>query len=197
MDNIHEILGIVAGILALVGYIPYIASIIKGKTQPNKATWFIWTLVGGLLAFSYVAEGDKYSIWLPLGYFLGPLITAILSLRYGYSKWSTLDKICIVAAVISILPWLLSKDASLTLIINVFIDSAGAIPTVVKTFREPETEDFTAWLIFAIANTIQLFAISFWNVAAIYPVYLFILAGTILLFIVRGKILARQSSFEK
>lgn len=183
----YETIGIIAGILAIGGYIPYILSILMGKTRPNRATWFIWTIVGGLLAFSYMAEGDQNSIWLPLGYFLGPLITAILSIRYGYAEWTRLDTFCIVAALISIIPWVLSDSAAMTLIINVLIDSTGAIPTLVKTFREPETEDFTAWLIFFVANTLQLFAISMWNLAALYPIYLFLLAGSMVVFILRGK----------
>ena len=188
MDNIHQIIGIIAGILAILGYIPYIISILRGRTRPNKATWLIWTLVGALLAFSYSAEGDINSIWLPMGYFLGPFITTILSIRYGYSEWSKLDKICIVVAILSIIPWLLSDNATFTLLINVLIDSTGAIPTVVKSYREPETEDATAWAIFFIANTIELFAISTWNLASIYPIYLFFLAGTIITFILRDKI---------
>lgn len=189
----YETIGILAGILALAGYIPYIISILQGKTQPNRATWFIWTIIGGLLAFSYIAEGDQHSIWLPLGYFFGPLITAILSLRYGYATWTKLDTFCIVAAIISIVPWVLSDNATFTLIINVFIDSIGAIPTLVKTYKEPETEDFTAWLIFFIANTMQLFAISTWSLPAIYPIYLFFLAGAMVMFIVKGQIKLRFS----
>lgn len=184
----QQIIGIVAGILGLIGYIPYIMSILKNKTRPNKASWFIWTVVGGLLAFSYMAEGDPNAIWLPLGYFFGPLIVAILSLRYGYAVWSKLDKICIIVAIISIIPWLLSKSAIITLLINVVIDAAGGIPTIVKSYREPETEDFTAWLIFFIANTMQLFAVSVWNLSAIYPIYLFFLAGIIVALIIKDKI---------
>ncbi|HTM64149.1 MAG TPA: hypothetical protein VL360_06565 [Gammaproteobacteria bacterium] len=183
----YELIGIIAGILAITGYVPYIYSILFGNTRPNRATWMIWTIVGGLLAFSYIAEGDQHSIWLPLGYFVGPLITAILSIRYGYAQWTKLDTICIVAAVISIIPWILSSNASATLVINVIIDSTGAIPTLVKTYREPETEDLSGWIVFFIANTLQLFAISMWNIAAIYPIYLFLLAGAMVVFIIKGK----------
>jgi hypothetical protein len=172
----YEMLGIIAGILAIGGYVPYIYSTARGITKPNRATWIIWTIVGGLLAFSYIAEGDQHSIWLPLGYFIGPLIVAILSFRFGYAEWTRLDTICMVAAAISIIPWILSDNATLTLLINVAIDASGAIPTLVKTYREPETEDFTAWFIFFVANTLQLFAIEMWNIAALYPIYLFFLA---------------------
>lgn len=188
MLNTHETLGIIAGILGVVGFIPYIISILRGKTRPNQATWFIWTLVGGLLAFSYLFEGDKNTIWLPLGYFLGPLVVALLSFRYGYSTWTRLDKICIIAALISLLPWLLANNATGTLLINVLIDSMGAIPTIVKAYREPETEDFTAWLIFLIANTIEVLAITDWNMTVAYPIYLFLIAGIIIAFILKDKI---------
>lgn len=195
MQNIYQFLGLFAGALAILGYVPYIISILRGKTRPNKATWFIWALVGGLLAFSYLAEGDRNAIWQPIGYFLGPLITAVLSIRYGYSVWTRLDKICLIVAIISVIPWVLSKDATFTLLINVLIDLVGAIPTVIKSYREPETEDLTAWFIFFAANTIQIFAISTWNIAAIYPIYLFILAGTIVIFLIRDKVkLKKQES---
>lgn len=186
-----ETLGIVAGVIAITGYIPYIISILMGKTKPNRATWFIWTIVGGLLAFSYIAEGEAHSIWLPLGYFFGPLITAILSIKYGYNEWTRLDTICISAAIISIVPWALSSSAALTLIINVLIDSAGAIPTLVKTYREPETEDLTAWGFFFVANTLQMFTITMLGVAVLYPLYLFILATLMVTFILKGKFTGR------
>lgn len=189
----YEILGIVAGFLAIFGYLPYIVSIFQGKTKPNKATWIIWTVVGGLLAFSYLAEGDQNTIWLPIGYFVGPLLVAILSFRYGYSTWTKIDKVCLIVAILSLIPWLLSQDATWTLIINVLIDMSGALPTIVKAYREPETEDMTAWWIFFIANTLQVIAISYWNIAAIYPIYLFILAGTLVFFTTKDKIQKRLS----
>ena len=188
MSNLYEILGIIAGILALVGYIPYIYTTVRGKTRPNKATWIIWTVIGGLIAFSYLFEGDKNTIWLPLGYFIGPLIVAILSFRYGYSKWSKLDIACLVVGALSIIPWIILDNAIFTLLINVFIDATGAVPTLVKTYFEPETEDLTAWLIFFVANTLEVFAIEQWNLAAIYPLYLFILAGLIVFFIMKNKV---------
>lgn len=194
MNTIHEIIGITAGILAISGYIPYIISILRGKTKPDRATWLIWTIVGGILAFSYIATGDMKAIWLPLGYFLGPFITMLLSIRYGYSRWSKLDTVCVVIASVSLLPWLIAKDPIITLLINVFIDATGAIPTIVKTYKEPETEDFTAWIIFFTANTLELFAITEWSLSEIYPIYLFVLAGTMVSLILLGKITKKNQA---
>ncbi len=188
MHTTQEFIGIIAGILSIAGYVPYIISILRGKTRPNRASWLIWTIVGGLLAFSFMATGDKKAIWVPLGYFIGPFITALLSIRYGYSIWSTLDTACVLVAALSVIPWFFSHNANVTLLINIAIDMTGAIPTVIKSYHEPETEDFTAWLIFFAANTLELFAITSWNIAAIYPIYLFFLAGSIVIFTLKGKL---------
>lgn len=185
----YETIGYIAGMLALGGYIPYIIAILRGQTKPNRATWLIWTIVGGLLAVSYIAAGENSkSIWLPIGYFVGPFFTALLSIRYGYSAWSKLDSICVLLALLSLIPWLLTHNPITTLAINVFIDLLGAVPTLVKTYREPETEDLTAWFIFFVANTLQLFAIETWNLTALYPLYLFFLAGSLTILILKDKI---------
>lgn len=175
----QEVIGLTAAIIGIGGYVPYIISIFKGATQPNRATWIIWTVIGGLLAFSYMAEGNPESIWLPFAYFLGPFFVALLSFKYGYTTWTKLDTVCIVAGLASLIPWALSHDATFTLIINLIIDGSGALPTIVKTYQEPETEDAFSWVIFAVANTLQLFAISTWNITSLYPIYLFVLAGSI------------------
>lgn len=196
--NTYAIAGMLAGVLSLGGYIPYIIGILKGETRPNIATWFIWTIVGGLLAFSFLESGgDLHNAWLPFGYFIGPFIIAILAIRYGYNTWSRLDILCLIAAIISIIPWLTINNPSYTLIINIFIDAVGAIPTLIKSWKEPETEDFTAWTIFFIANTIQLLATEVWNISSTYTVYLFLLAGSIFAMTLRGKLKRRKASINK
>ena len=187
----REWIGIVAGILAIGGYLPYILAILRGETKPNRATWLIWTIVGALLASSYFETGDRNAIWLPMGYFFGPLSVAILSIRYGYAEWTRMDTICIILAAISVIPWVLSNDAIFTLLINVFIDATGAVPTLIKTWKEPETEDFVAWFIFFVANTLEVLTLTTFDLSALYPIYLFFLAGGITLMILKGKILKR------
>lgn len=194
LKHIHTLIGAGAGLIGLLAFIPYSISTVRGITKPNCATWLIWTLVGGLLAVSFASEGDIHAIWVPICYFIGPLLITILSLRYGHTSWNKLDTICVIAAIISLIPWFLAKNAILTLLINVLIDSTGAIPTLVKTYHEPETEDFTAWLFFLIANTFNLFAITKWNLADIYPVYLFILSAVMIGLIYKDKIKAFLSA---
>ncbi|MEI6528551.1 MAG: hypothetical protein WCO10_02670 [bacterium] len=81
--DLKTVLGIVAGVIAFIAYVVYIKAILKGETKPNRATWFIWSFVGLVLATSYYYSGAENTIWVPFVEFIGPLAIAILSIKYG------------------------------------------------------------------------------------------------------------------
>jgi hypothetical protein len=168
----YIIIGIVSGLISLLGYLPYVLSILKGRTKPNRATWIIWTVIGMLLVASYYFTGDIKAIWVPLAFFVGPFIVMILSFFYGQSNWSILDISCLIAAALSLIAWVITGDPLVALLINVFIDFLGAIPTLHKTFLNPETEDLKAWVLFFIGSAINIAAIITWDITIIYPLYL-------------------------
>ena len=180
MDK-YVIVGLISGFISLFGYLPYIISIIRGNTQPNRATWLIWTVVGFLLALSYYITGDIKACWVPVAFFIGPLIVTILSFFYGHSQWSILDKICLATAGISIIVWSMTGNAVLALLINVLIDFIGAIPTLYKTYYHPESEDLMAWVLFFIGSAINVAAIMTWDITVIYPLYLVSITFTMVL----------------
>jgi hypothetical protein len=174
-------IAIIAGAISFIGFIPYVYSIIKGETQPNRATWIIWALVGTILAFSYHQEGDPNTIWLPLSYAVGPFVIAVLSLFYGEGGFKKLDIFCFAAAIIGLIPFLYSGDALLTLYIYIFIDLAGALPTFVKVYKDPLSEDILSWLFFLTGNALNLLAIEKWNEAAFYPIYLLLMSDAVII----------------
>ncbi len=175
MPDITAIAGRVAGILALAGGIPYIIAILRKQTKPNKATWWIWTVVGFTLGASYYSSGADHTIWVPVSYIIGPFVVAILSLKYGEGGWTRFDRICLLGAVISVALWWMSNSPLIALCINLFIDFMGALPTIRKSYYKPEGEDRSAWIIFLIGNTVNLFAVEKWTFAiAAYPIYMFV-----------------------
>jgi hypothetical protein len=83
-------LGIIAGCISALACIPYFISIIRGKTKPNRATWWIWSWLGVLLFFSYKASGATDTLWVALVYMITPLITALLSLNMVWAVGANL-----------------------------------------------------------------------------------------------------------
>ncbi len=187
-DNLN-ILGIVAGLLSMVSFIVYYISIFRRKTIPNKTTWFILTIVGILIASSYYAVGARETIWVPIVYIIGPFITFILSLKFGQGGWSSFDKICLILSIVSIIVWMISGYPLLTLLINIFIDLLGILPTVRKTYLNPNSEDLLTWLLVVIESILNLFAIREWVFGIyVYPVYMLVFNGLILFLILLPKL---------
>ena len=86
--DIKVVLGIIAGIIAFLAYIVYLISILRGKTKPNRATWWIWAFMGLVVGLSYHSSGAVNTIWVPYVEFLGPFSIAILSIKYGCEIFS-------------------------------------------------------------------------------------------------------------
>src|SRR3989344_3715040 len=130
----QELLGISAGIISFVAYVPYVISIIKKETKPSRSSWWIWSLIGFLILISYYSVGARFTIWVPVVFFICPLLVAILSIKFGEgSSLRKIDKICLLGAFIGLFFWFLFKSAVLALCINIFIDFLGFLPTFKKT----------------------------------------------------------------
>jgi hypothetical protein len=182
MLDVNVLAGRVAGLFSLAAFVPYILSTLRGRTKPNRATWWIWTVVGFLLAVSYYASGARHTLWVAVSYVLGPLITAILSLKFGVGGWTRLDRGCLLGAGAGTLLWWVSGSPLMALVINLVIDFLGALPTMSKAYADPGGEDPWAWSLFLLGNTLNLFAIEKWRFSiAVYPVYMFLLSALILL----------------
>ena len=185
----RDLIGLIAGILSFSAYIIYIVATVKGTTKPNRATWWILTLVGLLIASSYYAEGARATIWIALSYVLGPAIIAVLSLKYGEGRWERLDKICLSGALISAVIWIFSQSALVVLLINIFMDFLGLAPTIKKSYLRPSGEDRPAWTLESIASALNIFAIEGWTFSiAFYPLYLLVINWTVTLLLYRPAI---------
>lgn len=45
-----QVLGVIAILLALIAYIPYIRDVLRRKTKPHVYSWFIWGFLSILIA---------------------------------------------------------------------------------------------------------------------------------------------------
>lgn len=190
------IIGIIAGFLGLLGYLPYIVTTIRGKTKPNRATWWVWGFLGIIQVISYYYSELKIdgAIWLLICYSICQIIMAILSIKFGEGGWDRLDKICLIGVLFSIFLWRWFDSAEITLLFTIAIDIFGAVPTVTKSYYQPEKESSFSWTIFLVANSLNLIAIGEWSFRSIYPFYLFGLSLTLAALLHRHGIMRRFNS---
>lgn len=180
--------GLLAGIIILLEFVPYIHSILKGRTKPERATWFIWNIITTLGLFSYYSVGGHDASWVIVAYVIATAVIAILSIKYGVGGWNKFDKLCIAACGLCLLIWMVSGSAVTALAMTIAIDAIAALPTVRKTYYHPEQEDRLAWVIALSGNGLNLLAIERWDfMHAAYPLYLFFMVGVITEMVLRRR----------
>ncbi|MBE9032263.1 hypothetical protein IQ266_21215 [filamentous cyanobacterium LEGE 11480] len=174
MSNFQSFAGFSAGVVSIICVLPYIISTIQGKTKPHRVTWWVLSTIGFVLSANQYLAGGGNTIWMPLCAAIGQLGLALLSIRYGEGGWSTLDRICIVGACVSIAAWKIFHSPLLALGLSIMADFLGCLPTMQKSRRAPETENLTSWSLYLVGSVLNLFAVDQWNsVQMVLPSYIF------------------------
>lgn len=198
MIELRNILGLCAGIFSFLGFIPYIITIFQGKTRPNRASWTIWASLGIVLAISNYSAGARETMWLLTAYAVCQITIAILSLQYGEGGWNAFDGTCLLGAFFSIILWQLFNSPLIAITISIAIDSLGALPTIKKSYLQPETEDLFSWMMFWVAGTLNICALSQWSIElAAQPVYLFTFNSIVVTLLLIPSFQSRKGNKQK
>jgi hypothetical protein len=184
--NWHQIAGLIAGVFSIVGYIVYGYVLLSKRKNinPNLSSWMLWTSSYVLICVSYYFSGARTTIWVPLVYAVANIVILLLIFKHGYYKLGTFEKILIAVTILSVPAWAIFNTPFATLVINMGIDGAAIIPTALKVYRRPLSENKTAWGFFTLADVTNIFAIQKWSLRiALYPVVAAICCLTTFLFL--------------
>jgi hypothetical protein len=179
--TIQEIIGIAAGFLFVVGFVPYVLAILRGETKPAKASWIIWATLDSItLTGMFFKDAVNSQI---LGAVFGAWVVVVLALKYGTRGWTKLDKFCLGGAVLGIVLWQVSGDPVFGIATSLGVVFVGSIPTFVSAWKNPSNEDKMAWTIFWVSCVCAVIAIPEWTLAdAAQPITFFVIE-TIMMYI--------------
>ena len=182
-----EFFGIAAPIVSLIGFVPYLISILKGKTRPSSASWWTWTILSFVIVLSSWAGGAPWQILLlPTWLFILQLIVAVLSLKFGDKKWGLTNQICVGGAIFGILLWALTGNPLLALGLSILSDLIASIPNFRHVYLHPEQEDRLAWTIGWLSAILEILAIKNWTfVESSWAVYFILNMSLTLCFLYR------------
>ena len=137
---IKIILVVIASLLAIVGNIHYLRDVIKGRVKPHPYTWFIWTIVSCVVFFGQVAKGAGIGA-IPTAFAeVFTVIIFLYSLKYGFKNPPRIDKYFLALALLGLIPWFITKDPTISVIIVVLIDLVAFFPTLHKTYFHSQSE---------------------------------------------------------
>jgi hypothetical protein len=172
MSTAQVLVGI-SVILFVVASPPYIIDTLHRKTRPERATWFIWTVLGLVAFISQVKLGATWSVVYTGLDTLGSVTVFFLSIRYGVGGWTLLDKIALIIAAVGVFVSLLAHQPVIALLGVITADVSGSVLTIRKTFLAPNSETTITWLLVGTGALCGLIAVGRWNLGLmLYPAYL-------------------------
>lgn len=184
--EIKAIFGILSSIFVLLGAIPYLRDIHKNKAHPHILSWIGWGFITALGAFAMLIEGSQWTVAILFANTLACFIIATYSIIKKNGVWSTsvYDFIFFGLGLIGLILWQTLDLPILALIFAITADFLFGLPTIIKTFKNPKSETFFAWLFSVFSGIFSLFTINNLTFSdAAYPIYLFLFDLLILLLI--------------
>jgi hypothetical protein len=181
-------LGEFSMLLGMVGAVPYIWQIVRGRVRPERSTWFVWSLILALALWSYRSSGASDSMWFLVGDFVVTVVIFFLSLWRGAGGWTRLDVGCMAIAGVSLLLWQLSSVPLFSLWGVLIADATAMVPTLIKSLHDPQSESATTYAFSSVAALCGFLAVAEWNMVLLfYPFYLFVANFTTALVVGVGK----------
>lgn len=171
--DIKIILGAIAACLALFSSYLYIRDIFRGNTKPHTYTWLIWSIVTVIAFLGQWVSGGGPGSWATGVAAIVTIITLILSLngKYGTKDITNFDKVCLVLAILSILPWVLTKNVLWSVLLATFIDLIAFFPTMRKTWHAPRSESLGSMWVDAIKHALSTVSMGTYSIVTmIYPI---------------------------
>lgn len=164
-----EFLALIASVLAIIGNISYLKDIFKNKIRPHPYTWFIWSIVSCVTFFGALQKGAGIGV-LPTGIAEGfTIIIFLFSLKYvlrgDVSHIRKIDNYFFIICLLGLIPWVITHDPTISVVIVVSIDVIAFIPTLRKTWMHPRSEQPLLFEMNVARHVLTLFSLQAYNIA--------------------------------
>lgn len=187
-----QYLVIIGAIVQLIGIYDYIKETLRGNTKPNRVTWLMWSIAPLIATVASLTNG--VSGWAVLPVFMsgfGPLLVFIASFvnKNSYWKLEKFDYFCGFLSLLALIFWGITKIADIAIVFAIASDGFAAIPTLIKSWKYPETENATAFTTGLFSALTSFAAIKTWIFSAYaFPMYLILANTSIVIAIYRRKL---------
>ena len=164
-------------LIFLIGSVGYLIETLKGKVKPNKVTWFLWALAPLIAFLAQIKQGVGLQSLLTFLFGFVPFLILFASFinKKSYWKIEKSDLICAGLSIIGLILWQITKVGNIAISFSIISDFLAGWPTIIKSYRHPETENYLIYFGNAIFALITLLTIKVWNFETYsFSLYLFI-----------------------
>lgn len=164
------LLGALSLAIGTVSYIFYFRDILRGRTKPDGASWFIWGLLAAITFFAQFSSGGAAGAWITAFTAVVCIIISVFAFYLGHGKVKEIDWISLFLALGGVGLWLYTNNPLLAVVIVIVVGAIGFIPTFIKAFYRPQEETGITFAMNASKFAVAVFALgSLHPVTWLYP----------------------------
>lgn len=172
------IFGILSAIFTLFGAIFYLRSIYRKEINPHILSWIGWAFITMIGATAMLDSGSTWSVLFVISNSLSCISVALYSIYKRVGTWSTTiyDYVFFGFGILGIILWQTFDAPLLAIVLSVLADLFFAVPTLVKVYKNPKSENAKSWIPYCIAGIFGLLSMkTFSSTEVLYPIYIFTL----------------------
>ena len=159
MHNIIAIFAVLSVVFAIGQGIPYLATILQGKTKPHQLTWVVFTIMNAIVTISQFLAGARSSVLISLTFTIYCFIILLLSLKVGLRDTSRYDRLLFALSIITIIIYLFTRNNAVAIWLTVLIDIFATTMIVLKVRAQPNSEAAYPWAIGTAAYTFTILSL--------------------------------------
>ncbi len=173
------IIGLMSGIIYIIGDIPYIRDIIRGKTKPHRVSWLIFLILNIIFLINQIALNATNSLWIIVAWIIVTLLVFLLSIKKGVGGFTKLDILCLFGVVVGLILWNIFDNPILSLMCNAIVSILAFIPTLIKTYIHPHTETSISWFTASLSSLLAAISVGTLDYKLLLPSISFVACFTI------------------
>ncbi len=166
--------------ISFLGSFTYFLATLKGKVQPNRVSYFIWSMAPFIAAAAELSQGVGLLALTTFMAGFNPFMILLASFVNKKAQWklSRFDLICGAFSLVGLLLWAITETPNIAILFALFSEIFAALPTLVKAYRFPQSELPWGYLAGSLNAGIGLLTIQVWNFEHVaFPAYIFLISG--------------------
>ena len=173
-------------VIGAVGTGIYLRDTLRGTTQPNRVTWCLWAVAPLLAAAAefHAGVGLRTLTTFTIGFM--PLLVFVASFHNPAAVWKIrrIDYVCGAFSLAGTVAWLVTENGVIAIAAAIVADFLAGVPTVMKSWTNPDSETVTTYVGAAINSGILLLTIVHWTFdVAAFPAFIFVFASVQAVFV--------------
>lgn len=162
-----EYFAVISALIASIGGFIYLYETLQGTAKPNRITWLLWGILPVITFVAQRIQGVTGVSWITFASGFTPLLIFAASFANKKSYWKTerADYICMAVAFLGLLLWAITSTPNLAIVFSIVADFAAGLPTLIKSFKHPETESWQAYAVSAFGFGVGVLSIHSWTFA--------------------------------